>query len=124
MTESNDITKAADDLQRLLADKLGLKKGGFGARIRRAGRRLPRRVHRDAQVITAALELAAHPKLRRRIDARAVSAAHRRMRLHLEAIDPRDRRIGFVLSMLGGLAFNLLAAGALLIALLQWRGLI
>jgi hypothetical protein len=124
MTESNDLTHTVADLQGLLAEKLGLRKGGFDARMRRAGRRLPRRIHRDARVIGKAMELGAHPKLRRRIDTAAVAAAHRRMRLHLKAIDPRDRRRGFMLGMLGGLAFNLLAAGALLVALLNWRGLI
>ena len=122
MTESAEITELQSDLQTRLGQKLGLRRGSLERRMAKAGRRLPRRVHRDAALIGKAGELADHPKLRRRVDRAGVQAAHDRIAEHLDKIDPRERRIRFWLGVLGGLAFNVLAVAALLIVVLKWRG--
>lgn len=124
MVASSDIGGLAQELEALLEDRLGLRKGTFPARVKRAGRRLPRWVHREAAVINEALRQESHPKLRRRIDIARVKAAHDRVRQHLKAIDPADRRRGAILGMLGALAFNLLLFAALALVFLSWRGLI
>lgn len=124
MNESGDITGLASDLESRLDRKLGLKRGPLDKRMRKAGRRLPRRVHRDAETIGKALDLAAHPKLRRRVDQDAVRSAHQRIAEHLDKIDPKERRMQFLLGILGGLAFNVLLVIALVISVLKWRGLV
>jgi len=123
MTESGDITELANDLEARLGEKLGLKRGPLEKRVRKAGRRLPRRVHRDAGVIGKAMQLADHPKLRRRVDRKQVDNAHQRIVEHLGKIDPKERRIHFALGVLSGLAFNILLLIALVIVFLKWRGL-
>ena len=124
MTESGDITGLASDLETRLGQKFGLRRGTLEKRVRKAGRRLPKRVHRDAALIGKALELETHPKLRRRIDRQAVGAAHLRIAEHLDTIDPKERRKDAWLSLLGSLAFNVLAVAALAVVVLKWRGLI
>ncbi|MDU8929889.1 hypothetical protein RXV86_21085 [Alisedimentitalea sp. MJ-SS2] len=122
MTESADITKLQSDLKTRLDQKLGLKRGSLEKRMKKAGRRLPRRVHRDAAAIGEAAALAEHPKLRRRVDAAGIKAAHHRISEHLSRIDPREQRIRFWLGVLAGLAFNVLAVATLVIVVLKWRG--
>ncbi|WP_137699436.1 hypothetical protein [Marimonas lutisalis] len=124
MTESATLARMTDELEALLGEKLGLRKGDVPARVARAGRRLPKWVHRDARLIGEALALGAHPKLARRIDLARVQAAHRRIKAHLKEIDPKDRRKGAILNLLGSLSFNLLLFAALVIGFLKWRGLI
>lgn len=124
MGASLDIGALAQELETLLGDKLGLRKGAFPVRVKRAGRRLPQWVHREAAVINEALMFETHAKLRRRIDGARVKAAHDRVRQHLKAIDPADRRLGLILGMLGTLAFNLLLFAALALGFLRWQGLI
>ncbi|PIE13173.1 MAG: hypothetical protein CSA70_06235 [Rhodobacterales bacterium] len=122
MRDSLMASAHADALNDLLAARLGLRRGGFVARMSRAGRRLPRHLHRDGEMIAQAMALETHPKLRRRVDTGAVAQAHDRIRDHLLSIDPADRRKGAILSLLASLAVNLLGVAALLLAVLKWRG--
>lgn len=124
MSESGDITTLADDLEQRLGDKLGLRRGPLPVRLRKAGRRLPRAVRRDAEMIGQAGALAVHPKLRKRVDRAAVVAAHRRVSEHLDSVDPGQRRVNFLLGILAGLVANLLLLAALTAIVLKWRGLI
>ncbi|MEZ5714113.1 MAG: hypothetical protein R3D85_02395 [Paracoccaceae bacterium] len=124
MTESGDITALSADLEQRLGDKLGLRRGSLSARARKAGRRLPRAVRRDAELIGQAGLLAAHPKLRKRVDAPAVAAAHRRVAEHLDGIDRGERRMNLLLGLLAGLVANLILLALLTVAVLKWRGLI
>ncbi|WP_372612302.1 hypothetical protein [Aquicoccus sp.] len=124
MRASPDIGARARELEALLEEKLGLRKGAFPARVKRAGRQIPKWVHREAAVINEALTLNSHPKLRHRIDPARVQSAHDRIRQYLNGIDPADRRLGLILGMLGALAFNLLLFAVLVLGFLRWQGLI
>lgn len=106
----------------LLRDKLGAGGDSLAAQLRKAERRLPRRLRRQARLLAEAEPLARHPKLCRTLDAPALSAAAAELRAHLQAIDLADRRRGWWLGVLGGLAFNLLLFAALLLIFLRWRG--
>jgi hypothetical protein len=124
MSESQDISGFAADIEARLDKKFGQRRGTLVNRLRRAGAGLPRWVKHDAQMIDQALEFDSHPKLRRRVDRAAVSAARDRIAAHLDGIDPKERRKDFWLGLLGSLAFNLLAMLALAVLFLKWRGLI
>ena len=100
MTESAALAKMTDELEALLGEKRGLRKGDFPARVARAGRRLPKRVHRDARLIGEALTLSAHPKLARRIDLTGVQGAHRRIKAHLQQIEARRVRLNEALRLI------------------------
>ena len=114
------------EITALMHARLGGRLGGRGATLRdvlrRARRRLPRRIRAQAARLAEAESFAAHPRLRLTLDAQALDKAASEVETHLNTIDLADRRKGWWLGMLGGLAFNMLAFLALLLALLVWRG--
>lgn len=107
-----------------MAKRLGLKRGSLSRRVAKAGRRLPAGVRNDIAIVAEAEKMAENPKLAIRLDPNATKSAYDRASAHLKAIDVADRRKGIVLSMLGRMAFNFLAAVTLFIIVLRWRGLI
>ncbi|MGJ8602922.1 MAG: hypothetical protein ACSHXH_02270 [Marivita sp.] len=123
MEHAETIKTHAATLQALLAKRLGLKRGTLSHRVAKAGRRLPAAVRNDIALVAEAEQMTANPRLALRLDATATQAAYDRAVTHLRAIDAADRRKGFVLSILGSMAFNVLAVIVLLIAVLRWRGL-
>lgn len=98
--------------------------GDLEAALKRARRRLPRRVYRQGLKLAAAQPLLEHPKLRLTVEEKPLRGAAREVRAHLEQIDIADRRKGLWLSILGSMGFSLLAVAALLVVVLRWRGLI
>lgn len=105
----------------LLREKLGVRGKTLEAAVRKARHRLPRRVHKQAMKLAQAEDRAAHPRLRLTLNTPALSKAAREVRTHLESIDLADRRKGWWLGMLGGLAFNLLLLLVLLLVFWGWR---
>ncbi|MDP4991843.1 MAG: hypothetical protein NWQ37_11635 [Marivita lacus] len=118
------IKSNADALRTLMAKRLGLKRGSLSRRVAKAGRRLPSGVLRDIGIVAEAEKMSRNPKLAMRLDPNATKSAYDRAATHLKAIDVMDRRKGIALSVLGSMAFNLLAAMTLLIVVLRWRGLV
>ncbi|CUH64014.1 hypothetical protein TG4357_01017 [Thalassovita gelatinovora] len=122
MIDPKELEKKQAELTKLLAETFGASSGDLQHRMRKVGRRVPKRLHAAAKVIIEAQAMAGHPKLRQFIDAAAVNRAYLDIRDHLKTIDVADRRKGAVLGLLGGLSFNLLLVLALLLAFLMWRG--
>ena len=120
----NGVDRVAARLSAAIERRMGLGGRDLSAQLARAGRRLPGWVRRDLSEIARAQEIAGHPKLSRQLDLAGLEAAERRVMRYLRGYDRADRRRGAVLGLLGGLAFNLLALAALMIALLAWQGLI
>ena len=119
-----DLQDRAERLAQLMEDRLGTGGKGFGAKLKRAGRRLPRRLRRDGALIQRALELLAHPRLSRQIDQADLTRAADHFERHLRQIDPWARRRGLMLNWLAGIAFSLLVVAGVLITVLRMRGLI
>ena len=124
MEHVQTIKSNADALRTLMAKRLGLKRGSLSRRVAKAGRRLPSGVLRDIGIVAEAEKMSRNPKLAMRLDPNATKSAYDRAATHLKAIDVMDRRKGIALSVLGSMAFNLLAAMTLLIVVLRWRGLV
>lgn len=114
--------KQADEIARLIGARLGIRGATLDTRIRKAGRLLPRRIRRDAELLVRAADFAEHPKLARLIDPTEQRRAHRDCKKYLEQIDGTERLVRMVLALLSANAFNLLAVTALVIAVLVWRG--
>ncbi|WP_154664361.1 hypothetical protein [Pseudodonghicola xiamenensis] len=102
--------------------RLGAGGGTLAAALRRASHRLPRRIRGQARLLARAEEKARHPKLCLTLDAVALGRAADEVAGYLKSIDLADRRKGWWLGMLGGLAFNVLAFVTLLVVILRWRG--
>lgn len=124
MTQEIDIQTRIAETIRLLRKKLGVKDKTLIASVRRAKRRLPRKVYKQALILARAEQMAEHPKLRMVLDMPKLEKASEDVQSHLNAINLADRRWGWFLSFLGSLALGLIALTALAIIVLRWRGYI
>ncbi|MFK7940951.1 MAG: hypothetical protein AB8B82_16340 [Roseovarius sp.] len=108
----------------MLRAKHGARGKTLEARVAHAGRRLPKRIRTEAQMISDAERLPAHPKLGATVDHARLARAFDTVQNHLNGVDPADRRKGKLLGWLGGQAFNLLVIAGVLITVLTWRGFV
>lgn len=95
----------ADALAQTMARQLRARGGSLDAVSRYAGRKLPRRLHRDAATLARAAEIEGHPKLARQIDPREVDRAERRLNVWLETRNPGTERLSGILDRLAAVAF-------------------
>jgi hypothetical protein len=124
MADDLSIEAIEQEALTALRAKLGIRARSLQKAMHRAGRRLPKEAHRAGDLMIGALSQAAHPKLSRMVDMGAVEQASRTLHMHLDKIDPKERRKDRLLSLLGALAFNVLAVIALVVGLMVWRGLL
>ncbi|GAA6158588.1 hypothetical protein NBRC116589_07620 [Ruegeria sp. HU-ET01832] len=124
MAQNPDIQTQIAQTVQLLRDKLGVQDKTLTASVRKAKRQLPRRIYKQALLLADAEQMAAHPKLRLVLDTPKLARASEEVQDHLTGINLADRRLGWFLGMLGGLAFNLLALSVLLLVFLRWQGFI
>ena len=117
-----DIQHKADEVASLLRAKLSVRGKTLSDQLARSGAVLPRRVRAKGRLLAHAATVAEHPQLAKQIDPATVARAHSEVCLYLNRINPRDRRVGFVLGIFGRVAFALLITGAAFVGLLVWRG--
>ena len=122
MDVHTDVSMKAEELRLALQVKLRARGRSFERAVARAGRLLPRRLHKQAAVIIQAQGLGSHPKLLRMIDQSAITKAHSDIAAFLEAIDPKERRRTRFLGWLGGIVFNLLVVAVCFVIWLVWSG--
>ena len=121
MMTSDVLMARSDRLAKLIETKLGVRGTGLEAKLRRAGRLLPRRVRQDAARLVAAQRVMGHPKLMmQQADPGALEQAFRRCESWLQSVDPGERRKDRILGFLGVNAVNLLVVGGAFIAYLVW----
>lgn len=124
MITVQDMDDKEAQLLQLAREKFGVRAKRLDRAMRKLGRRVPARLHKQADVITAAQRLGGHPKLRMQVDSAAVGRAFEEIRAHLAAVDVRARRIDRILDVLGSLSFNLIVMVAALIVFLRWQGVL
>ncbi|MCR8826187.1 hypothetical protein [Pseudosulfitobacter koreensis] len=117
-----DIDTRAERLRAAFETALGIRARSFDAALRKAGRRLPKPVRRQAEVVQHARAIDGHPKLRRTIDPGAVAQAEADVLAHLKTIDLADQRRGRLLGLAGVIVFNLLVIAGLFVGWLVWSG--
>lgn len=120
----SDVTDKNQAIAQLMGKHLGTRGKNLEGALRRAGRRLPKRLRAKAFVLIEAQHMSEHPKLARRIDHAAVSAAYTELEAHLSKIDLAEQRKTKTLNIVAGLVLNLLIFGAAVLAMLRWRGII
>lgn len=118
----SDWSDRLASLRLLLSEKLGTKGADLRSHVRRAGRRLPRRLRREAEFLIRAEQMARHPRFARLIDTREVARAQGRLSRHLGAIDPALIRRNRMKNAAAGFGLIVLATFALVVTLLWWRG--
>jgi len=114
----------ADHIAELLESQLGVRGKTLDAKLRKAGRLLPRDIRRHGDQIVEAVNLQGSPKLSRMVDEKSTVSAYNAFEKYLSGIDAWDRRKGSASDFLTTNAFNLLVVIALLIAVLRWSGFI
>ena len=131
-----DIAAKARRLEELLDRGFGTGEKGLRHALRKAGRRLPRRMRRaggatlvfdeiDTGVGGAVADadyMAGHPKLFWQIDRKRVAREAEILEDYLKSVNPNKRRVDLLLSILRSLAVNFLILGLLIYALARWRG--
>ena len=122
MLEPDGVADKLQNAKRQLEVRLGVGGRDLTQGVQRAGRRLPRRVRRQAAVLVATERMAGNPKLVRRVEPAAFDRAYEGLLRHLQGIDPADRRRGRVIAIAAGVAFNLLVVIVCFITWLWWRG--
>ena len=122
MIDPNALMKQNSDLTRLAGEKFRFETESLARAMKKAGRRLPRHVHKQAAILIEAEQRAGHPKLAMTLDAKEIQRATETVKSALNAIDPADQRKGLILSTLGMVVFNLIAVAAGLVLILRWRG--
>ncbi|KIC43202.1 hypothetical protein RA27_07825 [Ruegeria sp. ANG-R] len=124
MSQEIDIQTRIAQTIMLLRKKLGVRDKTLTASVRRAKRRLPRKIYKQAMVLAQAEQMAVHPRLRLVLDTPKLEQASDDVQNHLSAINLADRRWGWFLSFLGSVALGLLVLTAVSIFILRSRGLI
>lgn len=122
METPDTVNARADEIAALIEARLGVRGKGLEAKLRRAGRLLPRWVRREARRLAEAQRLTGHPKLMMQTDPQALESAYRKCETWLRNVDPAARRKDRILGLLAVNAANLLILAALFIAYLVWAG--
>ncbi|QYK41249.1 MAG: hypothetical protein KF887_18045 [Paracoccaceae bacterium] len=118
------IQQMADRVAALMDERMGLGGQGLAAKLKRGGRRLPRRVRDAVARLAEAAEMAQNPKLLLQIDEERVAQDYDLALKHLMGISAWDRRIGFLGRLVVAVLVAVIASGALLVAVMSWRGLL
>jgi hypothetical protein len=113
-----------DEVRAGLADKLRVRGRSLAVQVRKAGRRLPRAVRRDAVYLVQTVGLADNPKLARMIDMARAQAAHRNILQFLQTVDVAAERRGIALQIIASIALAILVTGILLLIVLVQRGFV
>ena len=124
MSQTTDIQSQIAQTVQLLREKLAVKDQTLTASVRKAKRRLPRRIYKQALMLAGAEQMASHPKLRLVLDTPKLAKASEEVQTHLSGINLADRRWGWFLNFLGAVALGFLALAALAVIVLRWRGYI
>jgi hypothetical protein len=116
------IQQMAERVAQLLEERLGISGRDLGAKLRRGGRALPRKVREGAELLVIAAEKAKNPKLLGQIDMGAVSDAYDACLRHLSALDPKARKRDTIAGMVGFVGYGILFLVIAILVLLVWRG--
>ena len=120
--DPQELARLSDRLTALMREKLGVRAETLPVALRRAGRKLPRRLRQDGDLILAAMERSRNPRLARVTDGDGPERAARRIEAYLSGLDPVSARARARAYLFADLAFRLAVVIALVIAVLAWRG--
>lgn len=117
-----DLGRMTGRVAELLEQRLRLRGPTLGVLVRKAGRRLPRKVRRAAQELAAVEALAQHPKGRMMVDMTRATAAYDICIAHLKPLGSGARWKGLALDLAATLGMLLLVLGVAGVTIVVWRG--
>ncbi len=114
----------ADRVAALMEERLGIAGQGLGGKLDTGGRRLPRRIRREAEYLAQAARKAADPAQLAQLDHPRIARAYDVCVTHLSRIGPLGRYRSTLMAVFGRASVNLLILAAIVVGVLLWRGLI
>lgn len=117
-----DLIKTSDDLAARISQQLRVRGAGLQEVAEKAGRKLPRHLQAEVQVVIDALDMSDHPKLMHRVDEKRILQAVRRVEKFLAKQDPSAERRGEILDRVAAIAFVLFTIALALFFILLSRG--
>lgn len=118
------VRQMADRVAALMEERLGIRGSTLADKLDSGGRRLPRRIRREAEYLAGAAGQAADPAQLAQLDHPRIARAYDACVTHLTRIGPLGRYRAALLALSGRLSVNLLILAAIVVAVLLWRGLI
>ncbi len=122
METKDSIAKRSKRVQSALDGAFGVRARSLAVALRKTGRRMPKRLHRDARLIADAEALGGHPKLLRQVDAKALAAAESRVIDWLDAVDRADARRAYWIGVGAMIGFNIILVVAGIVTWMWWTG--
>jgi len=117
-----EMQERAKSLANRMAAQLRVRGDGLAEIAGHAGRKLPKRLRRDAQVLIDAETLSGHPKLAKRINAKRVVRAERRLNAFLDKQNPAAERRGEFFDAVARIAFVVVTIVLGVFFVLLYRG--
>lgn len=124
MSSQMTLQQMADRVAQLMEERLKIGGEGLSAKLRRGGRKLPRRVRKAAGYLADAQDLARHPKIQMTLDDRRLAEAYDECLSYLRPLGGSERMKTQILGVGGSIALGLFVVAGLTLAVLVWRGLI
>ncbi|MEP3674812.1 hypothetical protein [Sulfitobacter sp.] len=124
MITDKDMAEKSRKLRGLMQEKLDVRGRDLRQSLRRAGRRLPRRVRKSGAALRRAELMAHNPKTARQVDAVQVDRDYAVLRDHLLQINVGERRKARLLGLAGAVVANLILVAVLFVIWLWWRGFV
>lgn len=122
--EQTAVSQLASQIYDLMGERLRVRGASLRARVKRAGRLLPKSVRRAAGELIAAEDMAENPVLATRLDPDAVRRAYETCKRYLTDVDPKEARSRARYNMAALISAQFLIVVALAVTLLRWRGFI
>ncbi|GGE15458.1 hypothetical protein SAMN05421774_104281 [Gemmobacter megaterium] len=116
------VQQMADRVAMLMEQRLKVGGADLSAKLKRGGRKLPRKIRREAEYLAGVAELAQHPRVQMMLDDARTAQAYDACVRYLNPLGAGDRLAGRLLGIAGSIAFALLVVGGGLIGVLVWRG--
>lgn len=116
------VQQMADRVAMLMEQRLKVGGADLSAKLKRGGRKLPRKIRREAEYLAGVAELAQHPRVQMMLDDARTAQAYDACVRYLNPLGAGDRLVGRLLGIAGSIAFALLVVCGGLIAVLVWRG--
>ncbi len=108
----------------LMEQKLRVGGKGLAAKVRKAGRRLPKQVRIAAEALVQAEEMTKSPRLMHRVDPELVAEAYDICVRHLGGADSKRSVGAFFAQAAVSITVTLIAVAVLMLIVVWWRGLL
>ena len=122
---SGDIlSNHVDEVRGLLQQRLHIKGRSLSHQVGKLGRRVPKRVRRDAEFLVRAETMTQHPKLAQMVDAKQLERSKTNLVTHLKSIDPKEVAKDKLLWVLAKVSFFVIAVFIAAVWFVWDRGMI